>query len=161
MRPDWHTTFMNITRELSKRSLCLKIKTAAIIVKNTQIIAMGYNGTFSKTTECCDKWKEVWQKRKEQIMTFKEWIISDEFKDSHRDWSAKEEIHAEANALSNISKKDSKDCILYTLYSPCDTCAKEIINYGIKHVYYRIKYSRGDGALERLKGMGVECIQIK
>ena len=155
---------MDITKELSKRSLCLKIQTACLIVKNTQILSIGYNGTFSGKEECCELWKSIYDSKNldfKRDLTFSEWLLTSEFKNAHRDWSLKEEVHAEINALLYISKRDiTKDYILYTLYSPCDACTKEIIAYGISNIYYKYEYSRGSEALKRLSKMGINCQKI-
>lgn len=46
-RPDWDHYFMEIARVVSKRSTCLRRSVGAVIVKNRQIVATGYNGTPS------------------------------------------------------------------------------------------------------------------
>jgi len=162
-RPTWHHVFINQLTELSKRSCCLKIQTATLIAVGSQPICVGYNGTFSKHPECSTYWFEYYSKlvinaTKEQ---FQQWILTDEFKDLHREWSKSNEVHAEANALTWISKRDiTEEHVMYTLYSPCDACAKTIVSYGLKTVYYKKMYSRGADALIRLKNAGVMCEQI-
>ena len=46
---------------LAKRSTCLRIQTASIIVKNNIIVSVGYNGTASGQQHCCDYWKEEYK----------------------------------------------------------------------------------------------------
>lgn len=159
-RPVWDRTFGDILQTLTKRSRCLKYKTAAMIVCKTQIMAFGYNGTFAKHKECDDYWRSYHLKKR--IATpFDEWIKTREFRELHRDWSRLNEIHAEVNALNWISKRDiNDDYVLYTTYSPCDACAKEIISYGIKHIKYEIEYPSGGDALARLRSVGISCDKI-
>jgi dCMP deaminase len=159
-RPSWDKIFIDILEIIKDRSTCLKIKTAALIVKDTQIISIGYNGTFAKCTECADYWYEKY-KQMNSGMSFDEWLLTREFRDGHREWSKSYEIHAESNALSWISKHDNCKYIMYSLYSPCDACAKEIIKYKnvIDRVIYKNKYSRGDDALKRLRDMEIPCYQ--
>jgi dCMP deaminase len=170
-RPPWNNTFMRIVEVLSERSSCIKYKTACIIVKGTQIIAMGYNGTLNRCEECCDYWFRWWNEHKKNsnvdsnstnnINDYCTWIKCDEFKNMHRSWSLKSEIHAEINALNWISKRDVDDtCILYTLYSPCDKCTTQIISYGIKKVYYKYEYPNGAEARINLSNHGVCCRMI-
>ncbi len=159
LRPSWNKTFIDIVEVLAKRSLCLKLKTAAIIVKDTQIISIGYNGTYSKCIECNEFWKEE-HKKNNLTISFDEWLNTEEFKDMHREWSKLYEVHAEANALANIKRADANNCVMYTLYAPCDACAKAIKAYGIQLVYYKHKYKHGDDALERLNKLQVSCVQI-
>ena len=163
-RISWHQVFMKMLHIIKLRSTCLKIKTAAMIVCNTQIISFGYNGTFTKCTECDTHWNEVYKVNyPESKLSFDEWCKTDEFKLAHRQWSACNEIHAESNALCWFSKHHwKKACVMYCIYSPCDTCTKEIINYKdqINTIYYEIKYSRGDNALKRLEQAGITCIKL-
>ena len=51
-RPDWDHYFMEIARVVSKRSTCLRRSVGAVIVKNRQIVATGYNGTPSGLEHC-------------------------------------------------------------------------------------------------------------
>jgi dCMP deaminase len=163
-RPSFPQLFMNICEMVAERSLCLKIKTASIVVKGSQILAIGYNGTQSGAVECSEHWYKCWCDEGKAGGNFQQWIETDGFKVRHRTWSIAEEIHAEANALAWISKRDvlahSNDYVMYTLYSPCDTCAKTIINHGIKKLYYRKLYKHGSDALTRLREFGVDVYKI-
>jgi len=162
VRAEWHDVFINTLESIAKRSRCVKIQTAALIALDSQILAIGYNGTFSKHTECCDYWLNVYNKQHTGIFDkqqFIDWLYSDKIRSAHREWSTANEIHAEANALTWINKRDITDKhIMYTLYSPCSACAKAIMSYGIKTVYYKHIYTRGHDALTLLKKSGVTCI---
>jgi dCMP deaminase len=164
-RAEWPIIFMKICETIRDRSSCLKYKTSCLVVKGTQIISIGYNGTASKQTECDDYWRKYWEdeKIKEE---YHDWIKSKEFKDLHSKWSVINEIHAEVNALNWISKHDvTDDYVLYTYYSPCEQCAKQIVSYGIKTVYYLHDYKgRVHGCLQGidyLKNMNINCIKIQ
>ena len=158
-RPSWDKTWLDMLEILKNRSSCVKLKTAASIVKNNQLLATGYNGTFSNQEECYEHWEKEYKNRVLQI-PFNEWLETHEFKKLHRDWSIANEIHAEANALKWISRADTSGCILYTLYSPCNACAKDIIAHGIKTVYYRYLYKHGNEAISTLEKLGVYIMQI-
>ena len=193
-RPLWEQTFMNMCKDIAKRSLCIKYQTSALIVKGSQIASFGYNGTASKKDECYSYWKKYYdnlqindknicitktrKRKKEQSnnkltirlikknkIPFDEWIKTQEFKDLHSKWSIIHEMHAEMNALQWISKSDVDDTYsIYTYMSPCEQCAKHILAYGIKTLYYHIEYCgriKGDiGGIEYLKNNDVKCIQI-
>lgn len=161
VRPTWNMVFMEQLIRLSKRRRCLKIQTAALIAVDTRVVCFGYNGTFAKHTECNDYWRQYYTDYIVGVASFDEWTRTTMFKDMHREWSKNNEVHAEANALSMISKLDIRDQhVMYTMYSPCDACAKAILSYGLKHIYYKIEYSRGDNALIRLRDAGVTCKKI-
>ncbi len=163
-RKDWDSVFMDMCEILKDRSMCLKYQTATIIVKNSQIIAIGYNGTASKKAECADHWLNYWAELFDET-PFEKWIQSEEFREMHSKWSEIYEIHAEVNALNWISKSVIDDtCVLYTFYSPCERCAKHIISYGVKRVCYRNNYTGrskcGSTGLKILRENDVVCEQI-
>jgi dCMP deaminase len=53
-RPDWHEYFMMLAKLAATRSTCLAFPVGAVIVKNKQILATGYNGPPSKSAHCID-----------------------------------------------------------------------------------------------------------
>lgn len=161
LRPTWDNIYLDIAKIISRRSSCVKLQTAAVIVKYTenfkgsQIIATGYNGTFAGAMECSEFWKNMYIKSR-SALSFAEWLRLDDIRAEHREWSAKNEMHAEANALRYISANDVKNCVMYSIYSPCNACAKDILAYGIKTVIYQKKYARGDDAIHLLRKAGVD-----
>lgn len=137
-----------------------KLNTAAMIVKDNQIISTGINGTFPGHTECIEKWKSYYDEhifKTRSNSTFDKWINTDQFRQLHREWSRKYEIHAEANCLRWLPPNDD-NYVLYTLYSPCDLCAKDIVTHNIKTIYYKYLYKHGEEALNTLAEYGIKCI---
>ncbi len=55
MRPDWHQYFMGIVFMAAKRSSCEYVNAGAVLVKDRNIIATGYNGSPAGTTHCMVK----------------------------------------------------------------------------------------------------------
>lgn len=132
-RYPWESVFYKILQALKLRSSCVKHQVAACVVRGTQIVSIGYNGTVSGSIECCD----VWNAR------------NSDFKEAHREWSSTNEIHAEINAMNEIKKSEGHDCALITLYFPCVACAKQIASHSIRLVYYYDFHSHKD--VERSK----------
>ena len=54
MRPEKDQYYLDIAAEVAKRSTCLRRQYGAIIVKNDEIIATGYNGAPRSENNCCD-----------------------------------------------------------------------------------------------------------
>lgn len=54
-RPNKDTYYLNIAKEVSKRSTCLKRHYGCVIVKDDIIIATGYNGSPRGEENCCDR----------------------------------------------------------------------------------------------------------
>lgn len=128
-RPDWDSIFMEICQTLSKRSTCIRLQTAALVVKKLNIISIGYNGCPSKMIHCMDRWKGINLENNLQFL------------EEHHHWSMANELHAEINALLRC-KSDVQDATMYSLYSPCIQCAKAIVSAGIKEVVYLYSYDR-------------------
>jgi dCMP deaminase len=117
---------MEITELVSKRSTCLRRKVGAVIVQDKRILTTGYNGAPRGLPHCL----EMGCLREEKE------VASGERQELCRG------LHAEQNAivqaaLYGISIKGS---ILYCTTQPCVTCAKMIINAGIKRIIYQKKY---------------------
>jgi dCMP deaminase len=159
-RPKWDNTFMDICEVMSKRSTCLRIQTASIIVKNNVIISVGYNGVAPGQEHCQDYWFEKFIDIK--MNSFEEFIKSDYFYNEHHKWSNNNELHGEMNAILFAGKNgislDGGE--LYTIYSPCINCAKAILTSGIKKVVYKKLYKRSDEGIIFLRDRGVEIYKF-
>lgn len=70
-------------------------------------------------------------------------------------------IHAEASALAKAARKgiavDGAD--VYVTTFPCPTCARSLVEAGVKRLFYKKGYSLLD-AEEILKGSGIEIILV-
>ena len=51
-RPTWHEYFLMLAKLAATRSTCLAFPVGAVIVKNKQILATGYNGPPSGSAHC-------------------------------------------------------------------------------------------------------------
>jgi len=133
-RPDWDEYFINITKEIAKRSTCMSTKLGAIIVKEKRIISTGYNGAPRKTKDCYE-WGYC-LRRKLKIPS------------GHR-YELCRSVHAEQNAIINAARAGVSilggDMYIYGIkvYNnqnkvikavPCFICKKMIINAGIRNV---------------------------
>lgn len=150
IRPSWETTYMDICETLAKRSTCIRVQTASVIVKDNIIVSVGYNGVGAGDEHCIDKWKDYD-------------TSCDKFKQIHHEWSNHNELHGEMNAILFAGKNgiSTKDATLYSIYSPCIHCAKAIYTSGIASVYYKIPYDRSVAGIEFLVEHGVSCVAIE
>ena len=122
--------YLSIAAEVAKRSTCLRRQYGAVIVKNDEIVATGYNGAPRGDENCCDV-GSCWRERNgiphgEQY----EKCVA---------------VHAEANAIISASRNEMLGSTLY-LYGfegfdrpidnpePCIMCNRLIKNAGIDHV---------------------------
>jgi len=53
-RPSWDQYFMLITRQVADRSTCNRAKVGAVIVRDKNILATGYNGSPAGLPNCTE-----------------------------------------------------------------------------------------------------------
>ena len=121
--------YLDIAAEVARRSTCLRRQYGAVIVKNDEIVATGYNGAPRGDENCCDVgvcWREAHGiPHGEQY----EKCVA---------------VHAECNAIISASRNEMLGSTLY-LYGfengtpmkapdPCVMCARMIKNAGIATV---------------------------
>ncbi len=125
-RPSWDEYFLQMAKVVATRSTCLRRQVGAVIVKDKNILATGYNGAPSKLPHC-----EVTGCLREQLG-----IKSGERHELCRG------LHAEHNAIIQAALHGTpiKGSTLYLTNEPCIICAKMIINAGIKEVVYVGRY---------------------
>ncbi|HHT9105975.1 MAG TPA: deoxycytidylate deaminase [Candidatus Wujingus californicus] len=119
-RPSWDEYFLSITKEVAKRSTCLRRQVGAILVMDKHILTTGYNGAPSGLQHCLDIGC-----LREQLK-----VPPGERHELCRG------LHAEMNALLQASRYGIKisGATLYTTTYPCSLCAKMLVNAGIQHI---------------------------
>lgn len=119
---DKEAYYLEIAKVVAKKSTCLRRQYGAIIVKNDEIIATGYNGP-PRGVEHCTVCKRV------------------NLAHNTNDYSECESVHAEMNAIISVARKDMIDSTLYLAgfdgskvikAEPCKVCSRLIKNSGIK-----------------------------
>lgn len=142
-RPSWDEYFMDITKLVAKRSTCLRRKVGAILVKDRNILATGYNGAPSGIPHCLDVGC-----LREQMS-----IPSGERHELCRG------LHAEQNAIIQAAYHGVRirGATLFCTDHPCSICIKMLINAGIKRIVYQNGYS-DDLAKELIQQSGLEVV---
>jgi len=147
LRPDWDKYFLEIVNVVKSRSTCLRRQVGAVIVKDRQILATGYNGvprgiTHCSETGCLRKKLNVPSGQRHELCRG---------------------LHAEQNAIIQAAYHGVtiKGATIYTNAKPCSICTKMIINAGIKRIVFE-EYYNDELADELLKETDiiVECIKI-
>ena len=126
-RPSWDEYFIEITHLVAKRSTCLRRQVGAVIVKDKNILATGYNGAPSGVSHCLDV----------GCLREKLHIPSGERHELCRG------LHAEQNAIIQAAKHGTsiEGSTLYCTTMPCIICSKMIINAGIRRIVFEGGYS--------------------
>ena len=122
--------YLGIASEVARRSTCIRRQYGAVIVKNDEIVATGYNGAPRGDDNCCDI-GECWRE-KHNI--------------PHGEQYEKcVAVHAECNAIISASRNEMLGAALYLAGFegwdkpnenpvPCMICERLIKNAGIEKV---------------------------
>lgn len=136
-------TFMRIAYQVASESKAEKRKVGAVIVKDNNIIALGYNGTPSGFDNCCEDEVEVTSYEENGGMG-----CGDNFGIMPKILKTRPEVlHAESNAISKCARStfSSEGADIFVTTAPCIECAKLIIQAGIKNVFWSEEYKSMDG----------------
>jgi len=131
-RPTWDEYFLMLAKLAATRSTCLAFPVGAVIAKNRQVLATGYNGSPSGSVHCtaqgfcypglssCDASKTLPSRA----------------------------VHAEANAIAKAAKHgiSTAGSSIYVTLEPCIYCLKLIISAGIREVFYETVFNTGEKA---------------
>lgn len=134
---------MDITRLVATRSTCLRRQVGAILVKDRNILATGYNGVPSGISHC-DESGCLRERLK---------VPSGERHELCRG------LHAEQNAIIQAARHgiNIDRATLYCTTMPCIICTKMLINAGITTVIYAEGYA-DDLAREMISESGITVI---
>ena len=126
-RPTWDQYFQTITRQVAERSTCTRAKVGAVIVRDKNILATGYNGAPAGLPHCtevgCLVYKSVTPEGDNEENCFRT-------------------IHAEINAIAQAAKNGAaiQGADIYITHTPCIHCLKVLINTGIVRICYEKAY---------------------
>ncbi len=145
-RPDWDTYFMNIAHVVSSRGNCSRRRVGAVIVSDRRIISTGYNGTPRGIRNCCEGGCARCGSQAPSGAGLAECVCS----------------HAEENAITQAAYHGvrTKGAVIYATISPCLTCAKMIINAGIREGVYGGDYAFNEQTRALFAEAGIVCRKI-
>ena len=129
MRPSWDEIWIEFAENISRRSVDPKHKVGSVIVnsENTQVLSIGYNGD-----------QKGGPNQRESL------------EPGHSGF-----IHAEINSLIKMDYNNPCSKKMYLTLSPCEVCAKAIVNSGIDEVIFVELYGDGLPGLDILNKAGI------
>jgi dCMP deaminase len=136
-RVTWDLYFMRIAQEVATRSTCDRKHVGAVIVRDKNILATGYNGSIRGLGHC------------------------DEEGHMLEDGHCVRTIHAEANAIIQAAKHGTSidGGSVYVTASPCWGCFKMIANAGLVKIAYG-EFYRDQRIFEFAQRLGIELMKI-
>lgn len=128
-RPSWHDYFMMLAKLVSVRSTCNSRKIGAVVVRKNRILATGYNGAVHGAPHCIDRGPDFCLRRSIGAHDAEKYnyCISS---------------HAEVNAIDQAARFGIPldGAALYSTLEPCNWCFKQLIQAGIREIYYEKPY---------------------
>ena len=127
--------YLDIADAAQERSTCLRRRYGAIIVRDDEIVATGYNGAPRGRKNCTD----LGFCARKQMNVPSGWR-----------YELCRSVHAEANAIISAARRDMMGATLYLVgrdsetgeynpdTTPCSMCRRLIINAGIARVVCRV-----------------------
>lgn len=141
LRPTWDAYFMRLADLAALRSNCMKRRVGCVIVKDSRVVATGYNGTPRHLLNCneggCSRCNEG--------------------NGSGAALSTCLCLHAEENALLEAGRERiaGETLILYCNTCPCLTCSIKIVQLGIRQVVYAQSYSMDEQSHRVMSSAGI------
>ena len=127
--------YLDIADAAQERSTCLRRRYGAIIVRDDEIVATGYNGAPRGRQNCIDLGRCA--RKALNVPAGERYELC-------------RSVHAEANAIISASRRDMLGATLYLVgrsadtgelnpdTTPCAMCRRLIINAGIQRVICRV-----------------------
>jgi len=140
MRPPWDVYFMRMAVLAASRSTCLRRHVGAVIVKERMVLSTGYNDTPRGLPNCGDGGCARCASEAPSGTGLDTCLC----------------IHAEQNSVVQAAYHGVSvaGATIYTTHQPCLTCAKLIVNAGIRRIVFSGEYP-DPLALEMLRQAGI------
>lgn len=144
-RPSWNEYFMRMAVLAATRSTCLRRHVGAVIVQERMVLSTGYNDTPRGLPNCGDGGCARCASDAPSGVGLDTCLC----------------LHAEQNAIIQAAYHgvSISGAAIYTTHQPCLTCAKMIVNAGIRRIVFAGDYP-DPLALEMLQQAGVTLDRV-
>jgi dCMP deaminase len=152
-RPTWDQFFMKIVDTTALRATCDRGRSAAVITRDNRILSAGYVGNVSGMPHCDEVGHTM------RHITEKSVNDGAIYHDGDHCIST---VHAEANAIANAARNGVPllGATMYCSMTPCFSCAKLIVQCGIKRVIAKFSYHHSNDSIFLFKESNVELIVL-
>ncbi len=128
-------TMMNIALQMSRLSGCPKRKVGCVITDDKfMVLSTGYNGPRPGVIHCEVPCQRDYNKISENCPA----------------------VHAEINALTLLNGRTPHK--LFCTTSPCKRCCTQLVNVGVKEIYYIEQHPETD--IDYLEDIGIVCRRL-
>jgi len=142
-RPSWDEYFIKMAELVGSRSTCDRGHAGTIVVKDKRLLATGHSGSPVRLAHCDEVGHEMHT------------VINEDNKASQH---CIRTTHSETNAIANAARFGIaiNGATMYSKMVPCYTCAKVVINAGIKRFVAIRDYHKSIKSKEIFKKAGVK-----
>jgi len=169
LKTKWIDYYMRMAELTASLSTAVRLQVGSVIVKDSRVLATGYNGTPAgwdnncEEIEWCSGGGWLSQQEIEEGWPYEGTYIDDsgvEMSGRYRLVTKPIVLHSEMNALMKVARstESSEGSTLFCTHAPCLNCAKAIYQAGISSLYYRNGY-RDDSGINFLEKSGVTITQ--
>ena len=133
-RLDWDSYFMSMAFLIASRSSCNRLHVGCVLVKDTRVISVGYNGFLAKLPH----------------------------KSIVRDGHEQATVHAEQNSIADCAKRgiSCADATAYITHYPCINCAKILAASQIKEIKYSQDYKNDPIVKELFENSNINLLKL-
>jgi len=146
-RINWDDYFLKIVDTVAERATCSRGRSACVIVSDDRcILSTGYVGSPHGFSHCDDDGHLFINQMDEDGKTISQHCVRT--------------IHCEVNAVAQAARRgiSLNGATVYITMEPCFSCAKMLIQCGIKRVVCKYKYQYGELSRYTLKRAGVSLV---
>ncbi len=148
-RKTWDEYFIEILQSAQQRATCDRGKSAALLVKGNHILSTGYVGSPAGIDHCSESGHEFvdsYEKNDKGEIELRKHCVRT--------------VHAEQNAIAQAAKFGIAvdGATLYCTMFPCYTCAKMLVNVGIKKVITQYDYQSSERSKHIFDLLGIPYI---
>lgn len=139
MKQKHKIAYMKCAEAFAECSPAKRLKVGSVLVKNNRVISCGYNALPEHISGDC------------------------EFLNDKGELVTRPEVrHSERNCLKGLEKssESSVGAVMFITHSCCFQCSIDIVDAGIKTVYYKEQYRNSEG-IDYLKKNGIVVEQIE
>lgn len=122
MQPDANKSFMTIANDVASKSNCVRRSVGAVIVRQGQVIAAGWNGVSEHYTDCKKAGCPRCTNGGNTGSGYETCIC----------------IHAEQSAIAKAASMgvSTKDSVMYVTLRPCLQCLAIALASGIREIFF-------------------------
>ena len=149
---------MAMVDTVATRSTCPRRSVGCVLVNsNNRVVSTGYNGTPPGFPHCGER--PQYMHKVDEEWSKEPWTCGGENYASGEGLDKCWATHAEVNAFTQVTPEQGPFTAYFNSATPCFTCAKMCVTYGVKRIVARDWYAH-EGVDKLFKQAGVEVVLV-